>query len=122
MGFQEIRLETILLIVLIVIKYMNYCTECGNKKEGINHCIYCLDNEINSKTTHGLGKKFLFLVYPKIYKNTWWLRLIRILGWILSILTLVIISWAPWVALIVFIVFFSIIQRLVIYIVYGSLK
>jgi len=55
-------------------------------------------------------------IYPPIYKNVMWLRLSRVIGWILSVGTI----WLVGLGILVFIVYFGLIERLLVFIVYDN--
>lgn len=60
-------------------------------------------------------KKLLYYIYPPIRQDIRWHRIMRVVGWVLSILSIV---YFP----LVFILYFAGIQRAILYIVYGDKK
>ena len=61
------------------------------------------------------SKNFFTFIYPKINHDVWWHRLVSVVGWIVSICSL-------WFIIIVFPLYFGLIQRVIYFIAYGENK
>ena len=59
---------------------------------------------------------FIKLVYPPIYKDTWGIRLFRVVGWFISVFSLPTVG----IGIFVFIVWFGLLQRSINYIIYSK--
>ena len=60
-------------------------------------------------------KKLLLRIYPPVRQDKLWLRIMRVVGWTLSILSVTLFP-------ITFVLYFGVIQRVILYIVYGNKK
>jgi len=59
--------------------------------------------------------KILNIIYPSVKQDILWHRIVRVLGWIISVSTIIFFP-------LTFIVYFGIVQRAIFYIVYGTNK
>jgi len=59
--------------------------------------------------------KIVRLIYPRIRHDVMWHRIVLVVGWILSIISLALFP-------IIFVLYFSIGQRLIFFVVYGKDK
>jgi len=60
-------------------------------------------------------KKFISYIYPPIRQDIRWHRIMKVIGWVISVCSIV---YFP----LVFILYFTVIQRAILYIVYGKNK
>jgi hypothetical protein len=60
-------------------------------------------------------KRFLKYIYPVVRQDKRWHRIVKVVGWTISIISL---TFFP----LVFVIYFGVIQRAIFYIVYGEDK
>jgi uncharacterized membrane protein YidH (DUF202 family) len=68
-----------------------------------------------SKNKNHSKINLLSLIYPKVRHDIWWHRLVSVLGWIISICSL-------WLIVVVFPLYFGMIQRIIYFVAYGEDK
>ncbi|MCK5027474.1 MAG: zinc ribbon domain-containing protein [Candidatus Pacebacteria bacterium] len=89
-----------------------FCTKCGFLAQGGRVADDAQSNSVQSKPLRHIIFRY---IYPKVKQNKTWHRLVTVLGWIMSVITLVFFP-------ITFVIYFAIIQRVVYFVAYGDEK
>jgi hypothetical protein len=108
-----------------------HCAQCGEVlEEGVKFCTEC-GGSVNAEASVNRGpssqraqfvyqeetgfQKVWRWVYPKVRFEKAWHRLVLVIGWLISIMTL-------WFFPVTFVIYFGIIQRVIYFIAYGDDK